>query len=133
MKNVLLIVCVLALFALFGPGCGKTVTQAGTSAEKTMQEPEGENNDSDDGEDTDDGDDEEEVKVDPADLPQAVKDAVSAEYPGVKITEAEKEIEDGKTVYEVEIKKDGREIDIELSADGTILKEETGDDDDDDD
>jgi uncharacterized membrane protein YkoI len=38
---------------------------------------------------------------------------------------------DGTVVYEAEIKKDGKEIEVEVAADGTLIKVEQEDDDDD--
>ena len=80
---------------------------------------------------------EEEVPV--KDLPKAVVAAVKALYPNGTITEAEKDTEDGKVVYEIEVTSAGKEIDIELTADGKVLKiecdegDEDGEEDEDDD
>jgi uncharacterized membrane protein YkoI len=66
--------------------------------------------------------DEEDVAV--ADLPKAVVDAVKAKFPKAEIKEAEKEVEGGKTVYEVELRLDNNEVDVSLKPDGTILEVE---------
>src|SRR5688572_4562103 len=73
--------------------------------------------------------DEEEVAV--KDLPAKVVDAIEAKFPGAKITEAEKETEDGDTVYEVEINFGDEELEVEVSEDGKILEVEEEEDDDD--
>ncbi|MCE5278551.1 MAG: PepSY-like domain-containing protein [Planctomycetaceae bacterium] len=72
-----------------------------------------------------------------ADLPQAVKDAVAKEIKDGKIIKAEKEevhaeIKEGKvtkldapkTEYEVKVRAAGKVTEIELSADGTVIKKE---------
>lgn len=71
-------------------------------------------------------------EIDAKDLPEAVVKAIQTAYPGATINEAEVETEDGKTVYEVEIVKDKKEIDLDIAADGTILEAEEEDADDDD-
>jgi len=68
---------------------------------------------------------EEEIPV--KNLPKAVVAAVKALYPNGTITEAEKDTEDGKVVYEIEVTSGGKEIDIELTADGKVLKIESDD------
>lgn len=75
-------------------------------------------------------------------LPQAVADAIKALAGDASVEEIEKkvtyaevqivELETPVTTYEAEFVKDGREIEVELSADGKVLSlEEEGDDDDD--
>jgi hypothetical protein len=66
--------------------------------------------------------DEEKVALDK--LPQGVVDAVKTRFPKAKMIEAAKEVEDGKTVYEVTIKSGKRAIDVTVSADGKILSVE---------
>jgi uncharacterized membrane protein YkoI len=73
-------------------------------------------------------DGEKEVAID--DLPAAVKATILAEANGAPIQEIEVETEDGKTVYEAEVLIDGREIEIEVAPDGTLLGKETDDDED---
>ncbi|MHC5541014.1 PepSY domain-containing protein [Singulisphaera rosea] len=65
-------------------------------------------------------DDEETIAV--KDLPKAVTDAVHAKFPKAKLTEASKEKEDGKTVYEVGLEDNGVKIDVAVSAKGKILE-----------
>ena len=77
----------------------------------------------------DDG--EKEVTIDQ--VPAAVKATILREAAGNEIEEIEVETEDGKTVYEAEWHEGGKEIEIEVAEDGTLLKKEIDDDDDDDD
>lgn len=53
-------------------------------------------------------------------LPAAAKQSVLKEFPGAKITEVEREREGGVNCYEVELKWKGREIEVEVAADGSI-------------
>ena len=67
---------------------------------------------------------EEEIKV--KSLPEPVVQAIKKEHPKAKIKEAEKLMKPDGTVtgYEVEIKADGKEIELELDVSGNILKTE---------
>jgi uncharacterized membrane protein YkoI len=56
------------------------------------------------------------------DLPPAVQKTVKAKSAGGKIEELELETEDGKTFYEIEFKKDGKEHKLKVAKDGTILE-----------
>ena len=53
-------------------------------------------------------------------LPKAVTEAVKKRFPKGEMTEAAKESENGKTVYEVTVKDSGTKIDVTLTPDGTI-------------
>ena len=64
--------------------------------------------------------DEEKVPVDK--LPTAVKKALTRKFPKAEIEKATKEVEDGNTVYEVELEIKDRSVDVSLKADGTILE-----------
>ncbi|MCY1015796.1 hypothetical protein [Pyxidicoccus sp. MSG2] len=56
----------------------------------------------------------------PVELPKAVKDAIAARYPGATVTEAEAE----HGGYEATVKTaDGKEMELKLKADGTVLSE----------
>ncbi|MBL7140498.1 MAG: hypothetical protein ISS74_06270 [Planctomycetes bacterium] len=73
-------------------------------------------------------------------VPEAVKATILKEAGGNTITEIEEETKNGVTVYEAEwLNADGKEVEIKVAADGTLLKteidddDEEGDDDDDDD
>ena len=66
-------------------------------------------------------------------LPEAVRATLEAQRPGERPSEIEKETERGKLVYEAGYEVDGKTIEIEVSADGTLLEIETEDDDEDED
>jgi len=67
-------------------------------------------------------DDEEQVSIDQ--VPAGVKATILKEAMGGVVKEIERETEKGKTIYEAEIIIDGREIEIEVAADGTLLERE---------
>lgn len=64
----------------------------------------------------------EEEKIAVKSLPKAVTAAVKAKFPEAKITEASKEEEDHKVIYEVEIKDDDSKASLAVSAKGKILE-----------
>jgi Putative beta-lactamase-inhibitor-like, PepSY-like len=64
--------------------------------------------------------DDEEISVEK--LPAAVKKAVKKTFPEAKIRGASREVEGGKETYEVELKVDGRSVDVALNAEGKILE-----------
>ena len=64
--------------------------------------------------------DEEKVPLDK--VPKAVLDAVKARFPDAKLLSAEKEKEDGKTVYEIAVKNRGQNIEVTLTPEGTIVE-----------
>ena len=74
-----------------------------------------------------------EEKVKLADCPEAVQKTINDNLSGGTIVEIEKETnKDGTVTYEAEVKKaDGTEIEIEVAADGKLIKIETEDDEDD--
>jgi hypothetical protein len=53
-------------------------------------------------------------------LPGAVLKSINAKFPGAKLEEAAKEVEDGKTTYEVEFTFKEGEYTASVNADGTI-------------
>lgn len=62
-----------------------------------------------------------EIKV--SELPQKVRQSIENEYPKCKIKEAEKvTLADNSVVYEVEVKKDKKFYEVQVSIDGKILK-----------
>ena len=65
-------------------------------------------------------------------LPPAVRKTIEKEAAGNKIEEIEKEIEDGKTVYEAEVTIDGKEWEIEVAEDGKLISKAEDKEDDDD-
>jgi uncharacterized membrane protein YkoI len=72
-----------------------------------------------------------EVSIDQ--VPAAVKATFDAEAKGGTIGEIEMETEDGKTVYEADVIINGREVEIQVAPDGTLLGKKTEDDEGDDD
>jgi hypothetical protein len=54
--------------------------------------------------------------------PKAVKAAVEGRFPGAKVTSVEKETEDGKVVYDIELTHEGRKYEMDIKEDGTILE-----------
>jgi hypothetical protein len=66
--------------------------------------------------------DEETVPLDK--VPAAVMKTVKDKYPGAKIKEAKKEVEKGKTTYEVAIEHEKQVLDLALKPDGTLLEVE---------
>ncbi len=63
-----------------------------------------------------------EEKVPLEKVPAAVIKAVKDKFPGAKIKEAEKEEEDGQTLYELELTYEGHKYDVTAKADGTITE-----------
>jgi hypothetical protein len=78
-------------------------------------------------------DDGEEVDVPLSEVPAEVMEAANESVPGGEVTGAEKEVEDGVLLYEIEKIVDGVEYEIEVTADGAVMEIETEEDDDDDD
>jgi uncharacterized membrane protein YkoI len=64
--------------------------------------------------------DEEKVPLDK--VPKAVLDAVKKRFPDADVKSAEKETEDGKTVYEIAVKNKGQTIEVTLTPDGEITE-----------
>ena len=77
-------------------------------------------------------DDEKEERVKLADCPKAVQKTLKRESRGGKIEEIVREKEDGKVIYEAEIELDGKDYEVEVAEDGTLLSKVLEDDDDDD-
>ena len=59
-------------------------------------------------------------------LPEQVVQAARTAVPGIALIDADKEVHDGQTVYEIDGELDGEEYEIEVSADGTVLELEGG-------
>jgi uncharacterized membrane protein YkoI len=98
--------------------------------DEEVEEEDGDDDD-EDGDDEDE-DEEDEVKLTLDQVPPAVKAAILAEAGDNPIKEIEAETKNGKTVYEAEWVSGGKEIELKVAADGTILKKEVEDADDDD-
>jgi hypothetical protein len=66
----------------------------------------------------------EDVEIEPDELPAAVLDAFNAAFPDADISEAAREIEEGQVEYDVNAEVAGHEIDVSLTPDGRILEVE---------
>ncbi len=73
---------------------------------------------------------EQEVSID--EVPEAVRATMLAEAGDHTITEVEREVVGDTVVYEAEWMVDGKEVEINVAEDGTLLAAEADDDDDDD-
>jgi uncharacterized membrane protein YkoI len=62
-----------------------------------------------------------EEKVDLEKVPKAVLDAFKAKFPEAKLTGASKEIEDGKTIYELAFTFKDHKYEMEFEPNGTII------------
>jgi len=65
-----------------------------------------------------------EKKVKLKDAPAGVQKTVQEQIKGATMVGLTTEVENGKTVYELETKKDGKTRDLTMAADGTILSTE---------
>lgn len=82
-----------------------------------------------------------ETEISLDDVPAAVKAAILAAADGAKVEEVSKEVtyavvtlvklKEPQTSYEAELVKDGKEVEIEVAADGTVLAMEAEDEDED--
>lgn len=61
-------------------------------------------------------------------VPEAAMKAAEAAVPGATFTGAEKEIEDGKTVYSIEGTVGGKACEVEVTPDGKVTEIENEDD-----
>jgi uncharacterized membrane protein YkoI len=68
------------------------------------------------------GADEKDKKIALDKAPQAVQDAIKARFPNAKVTRVEKETEDGKVVYDIELKHKNRKYEMDIQEDGTIIE-----------
>jgi uncharacterized membrane protein YkoI len=65
-----------------------------------------------------------EVQVKPEELPKAVASALKNRFPGLEITSAAKETDNGKVIYDIELTQNGRKFESDIKEDGTILEVE---------
>jgi uncharacterized membrane protein YkoI len=66
-------------------------------------------------------DDDKEEKVPLDKVPKAVLKAVKAKFRGAELISAQTEKEDGKTLYEINLKDKGHTVDVSLTPDGKIV------------
>jgi hypothetical protein len=55
-------------------------------------------------------------------VPKPVMDAIKARFPGADVTSVEKETEDGKIIYDVELKHKDRKYEMDIEENGTVLE-----------
>jgi len=68
-------------------------------------------------------DDKEKDKKIPLDkVPKVIMDAIKGRFPGAEVTSVEKEIEDGKVMFDVELTQKGRKYEMDIKEDGTIVE-----------
>ena len=61
-------------------------------------------------------------QVQPDQIPQAVSDAVKKQFPQATIQSAEREEEDGRIKYELEVTNEGAQYEFDVAEDGTVLE-----------
>ncbi|MGB9625538.1 MAG: PepSY domain-containing protein [Phycisphaerae bacterium] len=64
---------------------------------------------------------EKEQKVTLDQVPAAVKATILKEAAGGKVGDVEREVKGGKTVYEADVEKDGKEFELKVAEDGTLI------------
>lgn len=69
-----------------------------------------------------------EQEISLSEVPEAIMAAATGAVPGIDISEAEIEMEDGKKVYELEGTANGSRYEIEISENGEILEIEEDED-----
>jgi uncharacterized membrane protein YkoI len=55
-------------------------------------------------------------------VPGPIMKAITTRFPGAKLKSVEKELEDGKVVFDVELSHDGRKYEMDIKEDGTIIE-----------
>lgn len=53
-------------------------------------------------------------------LPQAVRAAIDKRFPGAELLNAERDRDDGRIEYEVELRHDGKRYEVDVTEDGRI-------------
>jgi uncharacterized membrane protein YkoI len=54
--------------------------------------------------------------------PKAVQEAIKGRFPKGEVSSIEKEVEDGKVVFDVELKSEGRKYEMDILENGTIIE-----------
>jgi uncharacterized membrane protein YkoI len=75
--------------------------------------------------DKDKGEPEQQVTLDQ--LPAAVRTTLESEAGSGSIGDIEKEVKDGKVIYEADVTKDGSKLEVKIAEDGTLIKSEVDD------
>jgi uncharacterized membrane protein YkoI len=55
-------------------------------------------------------------------VPKVIHDAITGRFPGAEVTSVEKEKEDGKVMFDVELKHRGRKYEMDIQENGTIVE-----------
>jgi len=61
-------------------------------------------------------------KLAPKDVPAKIMQTVQARLPGAQVSSAEKETEDGKIVYDLEMTQNGLKYEMDIKDDGTLFE-----------
>jgi hypothetical protein len=61
-------------------------------------------------------------KIQKGDIPEKIMASINGRFPGADVTSAEKETEDGKVVYDIELKHEGRKYEMDIHDDGTVIE-----------
>ena len=61
-------------------------------------------------------------KLKPQDVPAKIRDTAMKRLPGAKIDAAEKEVENGNTVYDLELTQNDRKFEMDIKEDGTLME-----------
>src|SRR5262249_8674985 len=72
-------------------------------------------------EEKDEGKEGKEQKIAFADAPKAVQATLTKEAEGNKIEQVDKESDEGKTIYEADVMLNGKNYEIKVAEDGTLL------------
>jgi len=67
-------------------------------------------------------DDDKAEKVPLDKVPKVIMDAIKGRFPNAEIESVEKEKEDGKIVFDIELKHEGRKYEMDILEDGTIVE-----------
>ena len=67
-------------------------------------------------------------RIDVKNLPETVAMSIEKRFPGAKLLRAERERNDGRIEYEVEIRHDGNRYEVEVTEDGRITDIDREDD-----
>lgn len=98
----------------------------GILADRSDNDIDAQRDDDDAGDDGDDGDDDE-MNLSIEDLPASVRKTAEAAVPGIVLSGAALEDEDGTTIYEIHGTADGIAWCIEVSTDGKLIEVEEDD------
>lgn len=111
-----LIVIALAAAGLFiaTPGCNSNMSKKECEDKKEWKE-------------KDEKDEHDEQKVSIDQLPAAVVATAKKELPDGKITDADKEMKHGMTIYEMDIMSGGTNFEIKTKEDGTFISKKVDD------